>query len=283
VFSVDKKIAFILIFILFFATSYGKEDSYSSKQTLNKHDYELKVISDRIKAEETFLLKFVSTDPHLALKRSLEAQEIDPKNLVWYQVIEMIFAIDAYQGKSMDKETRKTHYTDTLNYLQVSLKNLKHALHPPLSPDEKNILMKIELDTAIASVEAGNLLEAKKLATDALNNNTDTNSWNYANIINTANTVLGRVALREKNIEEAKRYLLLSAETIGSPQLNSFGPSFILARELLQKKEKEAVLHYLDRITLFWTNSTTHSKNQKLKQWKQTILTDGIPEDTKWK
>jgi hypothetical protein len=280
--TINKKIVFILILILF-SNTYGDEGLHNSKQTLNKQYYKLKILSDRIKENESFLFEFVSTDPYLALKRSLEAQKIDSKNLVWYQVIEMIFAIDTYKGKNMDKRARKIHYSNTLNYLQISLKNLKHTLRSPLSYNEKNILMKIELDTAIASVEAGNLLQAKELAIDVLSNNTDIHSWNYSNIINIANTVLGRVALREKNIEKAKKYLLQSANIIGSPQLNSFGPSFILARELLEKNEKKVVLNYLDHIAQFWTTSTSYYKKNKLKRWNQVILTNGIPEDITWK
>jgi hypothetical protein len=47
------------------------------------------------------------------------------------------------------------------------------------------------------------------------------------------------------DIEEAKKQLLLAGKTPSSPQLNSFGPNMILAKELLDKGEKDTVLHYL--------------------------------------
>jgi TonB family protein len=76
--------------------------------------------------------------------------------------------------------------------------------------------------------------------------------WNYGNAIYTGNTVLGMVALRNGDVAQAKEYLLTSARISGSPQLDSFGPDFRLAKELAQKGEKDAVLQYLDLCRGFW-------------------------------
>jgi len=76
--------------------------------------------------------------------------------------------------------------------------------------------------------------------------------WNYGNAIYTGNTVLGLVALRSNNVVQAKEYLLASARTSGSPQLNSFGPDLELARELALKGEKDVVLQYIELCRSFW-------------------------------
>ena len=76
--------------------------------------------------------------------------------------------------------------------------------------------------------------------------------WNYGNAIHDGNMVLGLVALRQGSVANAKQYLLESGKTTGSPQLNSFGPDFTLARELLQKGERETVLEYLSLCRVFW-------------------------------
>jgi TonB family protein len=76
--------------------------------------------------------------------------------------------------------------------------------------------------------------------------------WNYGNAIHDGNMVLGLVALRQGSIANAKQYLLESGKTTGSPQLDSFGPDFTLARELLQKGERETVLEYLSLCRVFW-------------------------------
>jgi hypothetical protein len=64
--------------------------------------------------------------------------------------------------------------------------------------------------------------------------------------------VLGLVALRQGSVANAKQYLLESGKTTGSPQLDSFGPDFTLAKELLQKGERETVLEYLSLCRKFW-------------------------------
>ena len=106
------------------------------------------------------------------------------------------------------------------------------------------------------------------------------------------NTVLGQVALREGNIQKAKFHLIESGKTPGSPQLNSFGPSFVLARELLEKGQKEAVLEYLYLITVFWANpeiakptykSDAQKKAEQIWKWKQEIKRGKIPDDRKWR
>ena len=94
---------------------------------------------------------------------------------------------------------------------------------------------------------------------DALNS--DPKSWNYGNTIYTANEILGRVALRQDDIEGARSFLLASGKMPGSPQLNSFGPAFILDREMLEKGKSPSFWHTwslsenFGAIPTEWTNS----------------------------
>ena len=113
--------------------------------------------------------------------------------------------------------------------------------------------------------------------------------WNYGNVIHDANLILGRVALKKGNIEKAKYYLLEAGKTPGSPQLNSFGPSFILARELLEKGGKSTVLEYLDLVSKFWANSENVNPSnhnavrvaqehaEELSKWKNEIINGKNP------
>jgi hypothetical protein len=70
--------------------------------------------------------------------------------------------------------------------------------------------------------------------------------WNVGNAIHKGNILLGRVALRRGDLDEAKSRLLAAGRTPGSPQLDSFGPNMALAEELLQRGEKQVVLEYFD-------------------------------------
>jgi hypothetical protein len=76
--------------------------------------------------------------------------------------------------------------------------------------------------------------------------------WNYGNALHAGHTVLGLLALKAGDTDKAKEHLKASGDVRGSPQLNSFGPSMQLARELLLAGETEAVLDFFDRCRRFW-------------------------------
>lgn len=108
-------------------------------------------------------------------------------------------------------------------------------------------------DAAELAYEIEDYEKAKNYALESLslssNHMTD---WNYGNAIHNSNMVLGRISLTNGDISKAKEYLLESAESSGSPQLDTFGPSLELANELLQANEKDTVLSYLNSILNFW-------------------------------
>ena len=127
----------------------------------------------------------------------------------------------------------------------------------------------------------GDLVTSRRLAEEMLRSNVDPESWDYGNVIHRANIILGRVALREHDLEGAGTHLLESAKTRGSPQLNSFGPSFTLASELLEEGKQEAVLEYLDSVSKFWAtespdggpsrNRRARERGELLSEWKDQI------------
>ena len=67
--------------------------------------------------------------------------------------------------------------------------------------------------------------------------------WNYGNAIHKANSGLGRIVLRQGDKVAARNYLLASAKSDGSPQMNSFRPNMILAKEMLEAGEKRRCLN----------------------------------------
>lgn len=91
--------------------------------------------------------------------------------------------------------------------------------------------------------------------------------------IQDANQVLGRIALADGNVEEAKKRLLASADSDGSPVLKSFGPNMQLAKELLKRGEKDVVLEYFKRCGTFWEMG-----KDKLAAWCETVRQGGIPD-----
>ena len=146
-------------------------------------------------------------------------------------------------------------------------------------------------------LEAGSayLSEVRAVARHMLNQNKDTNSWNYGNTVYEANVLLGRVALREGQADKARACLRAAGRSPGSPQLGSFGPDLVFARELLEhgdKADREAVLAFLEDIAHFWANPDPRNANsqrvaadhlKELEGWRQEIRDGKIPNHRMWR
>jgi hypothetical protein len=128
-------------------------------------------------------------------------------------------------------------------------------------------------DLAQAALDAGDLAKAETYANLALFEKSDANdAWNRGNRIHKGHIVLGRVALRRDQLPQAREHLLAAGKTPGSPQLDSFGPDFTLARELLEKDDLTTVLAYLDECRAFWKLGA-----QRLDTWSQEIRSGKKP------
>ena len=128
-------------------------------------------------------------------------------------------------------------------------------------------------DLAKTSVSEGKLEKAEALATELLALAPNfVGDWNYGNALYCGQHVLGQVALARGDVDQARKRLLQSAETPGSPQLASFGPSMALARALLEQGETDVVLQFLERCHGFW--SMGHGK---LEAWAQDVRTGRKP------
>ena len=126
---------------------------------------------------------------------------------------------------------------------------------------------------SLRSYEVGKMKAAKTYAEELLSLAKSFESdWNYGNAIHKGNIVLGRIALKNGDIKQAKEYLLRAGETPGSPQLNSFGPNMTLAKELLEKSEVDAVRRYFQQCKIFW-----EMDNDKIEFWTFQIDKGKIP------
>ena len=105
-------------------------------------------------------------------------------------------------------------------------------------------------DLGTAAFNSGDFGKATEYAVAMLEGNGE--GWNHGNRTHYGNLTLGRIALLEGDIKEAKSRLIAAGRTPGSPQLNSFGPDMTLARELLELGESEVVLVYLSLCSEFW-------------------------------
>jgi hypothetical protein len=96
--------------------------------------------------------------------------------------------------------------------------------------------------------------------------------WNYGNALHVANLVLGHIAFDSSDMKEAKRFLLEAGKTPGSPQLKTFGPNMLLAKNLLKKQEREVVLEYFELCAKFWKGH-----DGKLELWKAAVQKEEMP------
>jgi hypothetical protein len=127
---------------------------------------------------------------------------------------------------------------------------------------------------ATSAFEAGETATAQKFASELLLSAPRfKNDWNYGNALYEGNVVLGRLALERGDIAGAKEHLLAAGQTPGSPQLDSFGPNMTLAKELLEKGEREVVITYLQYCVSFWKMG-----GDKLQAWIATIRGGGTPD-----
>lgn len=128
----------------------------------------------------------------------------------------------------------------------------------------------------IAAIDAGKLDLAEEWAKDLMQFSQDfielspsnRDYWNYGNMIYAGNIALGRIALRREDLDQAKVRLLAAAGTPGSPQLASFGPNMSLAKELIERGEKETVLSFFEKCKHFWNNPKLEAWAGALKRGK---------------
>jgi hypothetical protein len=129
---------------------------------------------------------------------------------------------------------------------------------------------------AKASFDVGKIEDARKYAQElmmmfAKYQKIETN-WDFGNAIQDTNIVFGRIAVQEGRIEDAKRYLIGAGNSPGSAVMDSFGPNMSLAKDLLEKGERDVVLEYFGLCRKFWSFG-----NDKLDAWSQDVKAGKIP------
>ncbi len=184
---------------------------------------------------------FVSMqDPKTAEDLLKRAEAVDPGNPQWPQDLAWLHS----------RLTPSTKPADQSDRARLILAEFEKAYALSKSPEDRFYNLTPLPKAAFAcggNVKAADY--AKQLLTQAQSFEGD---WNYGNAIHTSNLVLGRVALASGDTDAAKARLLDAGKTPGSPQLDSFGPNMELARELLQKGEKDVVLQYFSLCGKFW-------------------------------
>lgn len=187
------------------------------------------------------------------------AEAAEPQNPKWTRQLGQLYSL-GLSGKA--DEGRQQAAKDALDAYERSLSNMKEA-------EEREATLP---DVAKAALEAGDLAKARSYAEEILKQagSSGRDNWNYGNMIHHGHLLLGRLALLDGDVATAKEHLLAAGKTPGSPQLNSFGPNMLLAKELLEKGEREAVLEYFKLCGSFWERS-------ELEAWAKDVRASKVP------
>lgn len=128
-------------------------------------------------------------------------------------------------------------------------------------------LLDIRLDLTRVAVQAEDWELVREVAERVLRENeTCERTFQYGNAIHWPNIALGHAAMAHDDLASAAEYLVRAGKTPGSPQLNSFGPDRDLARAILQRGERPAVLTYLADCARFWSG-----REALLAKWRDAI------------
>ena len=140
-----------------------------------------------------------------------------------------------------------------------------------MSPEERFYALG---ELAKRSFNAGNVPQARKHAEELAKAAPQyVGNWNYGNAIQDSNIVLGRIAVLEGRIADAKRHLLEAGKSPGSPQMDTFGPNMTLAKDLIEKGEKATVIEYFGLCKEFWEH-----ERGRLDIWAAQVASGNTPD-----
>lgn len=196
---------------------------------------------------------FLLPDRELARESLQRARAVDRDNPKWPKALGRLFLLE------MNSDSLKVR-TDAAG---KALEQFEIAYG--LSTDRARTLLLHSL--AKAAFEAKQPHKAGEYAEEMLRQ-----KGRNGNNLHFGNIILGRLALKDGQLEEAKQRLIQAGQTSGSPNLNSFGPNMALAKELLQEGEKAVVLEYFELCSKFWK-----SDRGRLAKWSDAVREGKIP------
>lgn len=187
----------------------------------------------------------------LAVSLLERAQVVDPHNSEWPFRLGFIAWLKAIGG-SLEPD-RKSAAAAQSHFARAH--RLGGAPYGPLA-----LVYAME-----AAFEAGAVSDARDYALEILDGDTASlrDYWPSASI------VLGRIALIDDDTERAGEFLLAAGSALATR--SSFGPNMLLARELLERGEREVVLEYFELCAPFW-------ERDRLDEWSAAVRKGQIPD-----
>src|SRR2546422_4049314 len=212
---------------------------------------------------------FILSDKQLSERLFKQLAVADPKNPRWPRELGHLYMLEMQSAGNTPQKEGPTG-ADKSSLAASAYQNFERAYRLQRNDQEKRMLMS---QLATSALEAGEIETAQRWARDGLNDaTTATSAWSVANSVHHAHIILGRIALRAGDLAEARKHLIQASQSQGSPQLDSFGPNMMLAKELLEKGERDAVIQYFQKCASFWKDD-----RGQLVQWAAIVREGGIP------
>lgn len=202
---------------------------------------------------------FFMEEPLVAEGFMKKACELDPDSSIYACALGNFYEVYAFRR-------RKVAIPNALEKAMEEFErayDLDHSANAWLLPDIARLAWRMQqydrLNKVVEQMEA------------ALKN--ESGEWFAGNLFYWINISKGLLAMHSGDRKAAGVFLLNACETPGSPQLNSFGPSMILADLLLKEGEKEIVLEFLEKTKKFWS-----PRFQKADAWAKEIREGRTPD-----
>ena len=214
---------------------------------------------------------FQQFDRQLAIELLHQAQSLDENNPKWPKKLGHIYSWDISIARLLDQLAEDSSKAKT-KAANKALAQFERAYH--LSDGKRrDTLLDYLARMAFAAEKYKKAREYAEALLDGSSLSIRHSNYGSGRRVHHGNIVLGRIALIEDDVQEAKKRLLAAGKTSGSPTLVSFGPDMGLAKDLLEKGEKEVVLEYFKLCSKFWEMG-----NDRLDEWSVLVRGGRIPD-----
>ena len=201
---------------------------------------------------------FFGTDDRAKAEELLKkAQELEPKNRSWTQQLAGLYMRAAQDRQSPDPNGAKNALAQYESLLAEADERMKPSLLT---------------QAAEAALLAGDDAKVSKLAAELLKA-TSPDDRNYGDHVHNGHRFLGHAALKAGDVATAKAELAKAGKAPASMMMERAGPSLTLAKALLEKGEKDAVLAYLEDVAELWPTGV-----DTVDQWIDQIKKGETPE-----
>jgi hypothetical protein len=224
---------------------------------------------------------FLLNDKELCESLLTQARDLEPTNPHWAERLGQLHQLQSGSKSS----SRQLHAREALRELQSAerLRSQSESTDTAHVKAEMKAFEKFLARTsnlpnlAKAAFDARELELAKNYAQELLNAASSPEIPEYfrndGNAIHQGHMMLGRIALQNGDLHQARDRLLISAHVKGTPQLKSFGPNMSLVKDLLERGERDVVLEYFDLCGKFWGR---HADD--LQEWSSQVRAGEIPD-----